>query len=1515
MKRPGSLFSVLLVLCGICAAAPKNGMPRSSAPSRVRVSFVENSGQASAQYKYLVTSQQVSAKFRDNGVDFEVLNSSGQSIRFPVDFGKAASVEANEVLPGKVNYLLGSNDRRWRRNLTTYGRLHYQSVFPGVDLEFYGNPGELEHDFIVKPGADAAAIKIQVPITHSIEIMADGAALIHTNGAFLKFSRPVAYQETDKGRIQVAASFNLKRHTLGVRVGKYRHDLPLVIDPAVVFSTYVADASAPMTAVATDANGNTYVLGYTFAANYPVRGAFQPTCNNCSNRPDVVITKLNASGSDIVFSTYLGGSEAEVPIGIGIDANGNVIVAGRTDSPDFPVKNGLPSGTPSYVQPVSFITSLSPDGSSLNYSTLLGHASTVLTAFALAADGSVYVSGTTNDSDFPVTPGAINTLTPAYPNEPVFVTKFKLDGTLAYSGIVGNAEPQNGGGGLIGVTGIAVDAQGAVYLHGNAGQLWPTTTGAYQTSIPGTNPYAAPFITKLSADGSKLDYSTFLGPASGIAPAAITVNAAGEAWVTGAWAGPDFPLTPDAYANQLSSSAAPYLSRVSADGSTLLYSSYLTGSISNAYPTAIKFDGNGHLWIAGYTADHSLTLLNPVQSSFAYSGQAGFLMEFDNAAKTLLFSSYFGAQSSSQIAGIAIDGTNKIHIAGWSLQDLNTTPGTYRTSVTPPPQYIQYLYPFAAVLDPGSSVGTICVTVPTDGYVYFPPTLLGTSTTASVTIENCGTADLTSLSFTLGDPQLSLPSSSNGCTGTLSPQATCSLTVVYTPASETGMQTTLTIRGIGNVLPVALQVFGVGATPHATGYPGTLSFDPLLVGTSSHSFVAVQNSGQVPLHVDVANISISGDYQFSITNCAASIFPQQWCLIEVTFAPTAAGTRNGTLQVPTDDPAHPVVSFALNGTAVATYPIPVINLLDYGSAPVGATDVTAMVSGSGFFAGSTVLLNGNPQETTYDSYTTLSFKVSPSALTDMAELHVTVSNPAPGGGTSNSALFTVYKLIPGSYRALAFSQATGMLYATVPEVAFADENSILVINPTTGQTESKIATGLDPNTLALSGDGQYLFVALDGDHTIIRINCSTKAIEKTYSLPVDSTTGQRDTAFQIVPVPGTPKSFVAALRAPRSPSSDGVALFDDTGMISRIPFEYPNWLEVYSIAFASDPHTLYAQPFENYGTLFFKTITIDSNGLHYTRPTGNFVEGGSGNSVVSDGTLLYTDFGGVFDPVTKSKVATLPTSQSIVLPDPQVHRLFTFNQFDQSPSQYQALSLVSLDSNYTTIGKVYFDTTRTGIEAGSLVRWGRDGMGVLTGQDFTNNFLSNLVLLRSSIVAPPEIPDFQWQADGSGASATVNPGESATYQLSLASSGGFSGQVSLACSGAPLYATCTVTPSSVALDGTASPAVSVVITTSQTTNSAALRWSGRSLVVACLFVGMLFFAPRRRRESLRTPLCMLVVIATLVGTVALSSCGGGGSTPPPNPVTHYVASGTYTLQVKATSGTTVRSQSLTLVVR
>jgi hypothetical protein len=328
---------------------------------------------------------------------------------------------------------------------------------------------------------------------------------------------------------------------------------------ALVYSTYLGGSPHPSATsagsgtdigfgIAVDGTGNAYVTGYTTSDNFPTTpGAFQPVSSAPTNAfdSDAFVTKLNPTGSALVYSTYLGGSGASINEGHGIavDADGNAYVTGGTHSPDFPTTAGAFQTTGSGG---AFVTKFDPTGSALVYSTYLGSAS----AYAIAIDGdrNAYVTGVTNSVNFPTTPGAFQSISGG--GNDVFVTKLDPAGSaLVYSTYLG-------GSGFEWGLGVAVDAAGNAHVTGYTSSInFPTTPGAFQP-IP-ADPIGSQFanhtdafVTKLNPAGSSLVYSTYLGGSGGDTGAGITVDARGNAYVSGQTTSFDFPTTLGAFQRQ-----------------------------------------------------------------------------------------------------------------------------------------------------------------------------------------------------------------------------------------------------------------------------------------------------------------------------------------------------------------------------------------------------------------------------------------------------------------------------------------------------------------------------------------------------------------------------------------------------------------------------------------------------------------------------------------------------------------------------------------------------------------------------------------------------------------------------------------------------------------------------------------------------------------------------------------------------------------------------------------------------
>src|ERR1035441_8986022 len=424
-----------------------------------------------------------------------------------------ASVTGADALPGKSNYFIGSDPNQWRTNVPTYGAVKYAAVYPGIDLVYHGNQRLLEYDFLVAPGADPQAIGIRFQGARKLSVNREGALVIGLGGSEVIEPAPVVYQEIGGQRQTVAGRYVLRgRGRVGFSVAEYDRSQPLVIDPTLVYSTYLG-GSDRANAIAVDASGNAYVTGITWSLNFPTTpGAFQTTLGGAE---DAFVTKLNATGSALGYSTYLGGGVCEGVIdggsdggsGIAVDASGNAYVTGTTYSSDFPTTPGAFQTTPVYCSGcyTAFVSKLNATGSALAYSTYLGGSGGDLGyGIAVDASGNAYVTGATGSSNFPTTPGAFQT-TPVFCSlcSTAFVSKLNATGSaLAYSTYLG------GSGGDLGY-GIAVDAPGSAYVTGRTDSAdFPTTPGAFQTAYEGNEDV---FVSKLNAAGSALVYSTYLG--------------------------------------------------------------------------------------------------------------------------------------------------------------------------------------------------------------------------------------------------------------------------------------------------------------------------------------------------------------------------------------------------------------------------------------------------------------------------------------------------------------------------------------------------------------------------------------------------------------------------------------------------------------------------------------------------------------------------------------------------------------------------------------------------------------------------------------------------------------------------------------------------------------------------------------------------------------------------------------------------------------------------------------------
>jgi hypothetical protein len=610
-----------------------------------------------------------------------------------------------QELPGKANYFIGNDPTTWRTNVPTYAKVRYDDIYPGIDLIYYGNQRQLEYDFVVRPGADPTRIVLGFQGAARLEVDAQGDLVLHTAAGPIRQRKPVIYQEVDGVRTEIQGGYVLTdRHQVSFRVAAYVASQPLIIDPVLFYSTYLGSGGLDGgSGIAVDTAGNAYVTGETFSMNFltpfpTTPGSFQTTSGVGS---DAFVTKLNPTGSALVYSTYLAGSGFDTGSGIAVDALGNAYVTGATRSGDFPTTLGAFQPTFGGGFNEAFVTKLNPTGSALVYSTYLGGRGGFLgdggSGIAVDGAGNAYVTGATDSPDFPTTVGAVQpTIRGGFD---AFVTKLNPTGSaLVYSTYLGGTSASDEG------SGIAVDTAGNAYVTGSTfSRDFPTTVGAFQTTRGGG--FDA-FVTKLNPTGSALVYSTYLGGSDFDFGNGIAVDTAGNVYVTGRTDSSDFPTTLGAFQTTFGGGFNDaFVTKLNPTGSALVYSTYLGGSRSGDVGLGIALDTAGHAYVTGETNSSDFpTTVGALQPTFGGGFSDAFVTTLDPTGSALVYSTYLGG-SGTPIKqdtgfGIAVDTAGNAYVTGeTSSSDFPTTAGAFQptfggtsdafvakiTGIVPPP--------------------------------------------------------------------------------------------------------------------------------------------------------------------------------------------------------------------------------------------------------------------------------------------------------------------------------------------------------------------------------------------------------------------------------------------------------------------------------------------------------------------------------------------------------------------------------------------------------------------------------------------------------------------------------------------------------------------------------------------------------------------------------------------------------------------------------------------------------------
>ena len=691
---------------------------------KLPLSFERNQGQSDEAVEFLSRGKGYTLFLTPTQAVFSLRNTDKKASVLRMNLVGAdanAQLDGEQELQGKVNYLIGNDRTKWRTGIPTFRKVHYDDVWPGVDMVWYGTQTELEYDFVVKPGSDVSQLRIGFEGAEKMRLDDQGNLMITSNGEEVKHSAPVVYQEQEKGRVSIAGKYVIKEaNEIGFEVGNYDHSKPLVIDPVLIYSSYIGGSSNDEGfTVAANASGEAYVAGETSsdAATFPLKNEFQ------SSQPATVafITRMNANGSDILYSTLLGDATGFCTLdvcgteirGIVVGTDGKISITGATvndnNESDFPVtdnalqKNGFCIGVCG-LEPDrrvdSFVTMLSADGQSLVYSTFFGGSASASgfggrafdagNAIAIDSSNRIYITGQTASNNLPTKHAFQWSRHSEYQGTDAFVAVFNPNATsgnasLLYSSYYG------GDGDEIG-KGIAVDNDRNAYIVGSTASTDLETKSAASSPLQsffqggGTDGFVAKVDTESDGDAS-LTYSTYFGGSINDRVESVAVDPLQRAYITGASnsSASSFPLRNAFDSTQQNGEA--FVAKLNADGTALFYCSFLGGNNGNTSADGeeglgITIDFGGNVYVTGRTTSGAtFPQVNPLTSGL--SGTA-FLTKIEatisnNTVPKILYSTTFGGPSAKGEA-IALDSRGNVYLAGSTANGLTTTVGAFDTT-------------------------------------------------------------------------------------------------------------------------------------------------------------------------------------------------------------------------------------------------------------------------------------------------------------------------------------------------------------------------------------------------------------------------------------------------------------------------------------------------------------------------------------------------------------------------------------------------------------------------------------------------------------------------------------------------------------------------------------------------------------------------------------------------------------------------------------------------------------------
>ncbi|MGB9072202.1 MAG: choice-of-anchor D domain-containing protein [Terriglobales bacterium] len=997
-------------------------------------------------------------------------------------------VVGEDLQPGKVNYFIGKDPKQWQKNVSIYKQVRYKGVYPGIDLVYYGNQSRVEHDFVIAPGADPSQIQLDIKGADRLSLAPNADLVLHKGSDEVRLQAPILYQEFHGMRVPITGQYTVNNsNRVSFTLGQYDKTMPLVIDPVLVYGTFLGGlANDQAVGITVDSDGSAYVAGSTQSTNFPLAGqnGAPPSGTN------VFLAKLDVSGSSLVYADYIGGNSEDYPAAIAMDSSNHVFITGYTYSGDFPVVNAYQPNNAGGTD--GFVTEVAADGASLLYSSYLGGSNyDYPTSIALDGTGNIFVAGRTSSTDFPTANAFQSTVSPnqnGYYGEYGFLTKLTPDGSsLVYSTYyAGSTNVVQTCWGqpcwpspYTDVNGVAVDLGGNAYLAGVTNTYdFPVTQGAYQTSNTTTYDQQVGFVGEFSSSGN-LVYSTYFGATPDnyyLQLIAVAVDTTGSAYIVGEtypWSNTLPITTPNLCDPAQSSCSSGFITKFDPTGSTLAYSTFLATNV-DANPQTLLVDANGDAYVLNESGGGDQTfLVNPIET---FNNQSDLLVqEIDPTGGTQLFSTFLGGNGDDYPGGIAVDSTGAIYVTGYTnSSDYPVTAAALQNTIGG--NYDAFVTKIGTATAPAVSLSPSLIqfSIRPVGSVSQPNTSL---------LRNMGSAQLTISNITTsGDFSVD-----NNCGTSVPAASTCTFTVTFSPTQPGPRFGSIMIEDDGAGSPHFINLVGNGATAVADLSPASLTFPSLQINqTSPAQSATLTNNGNATL--EISSIQITGDYA-QTNNCPSSLGIGSSCQFQVTFTPTDGGARNGTLRITDNAPGSPH-TVSLSGSGYVTTATVAPASLAFGNQTLGTTSTAQSIVVTNTGANPITVSAITP---TGDFAQTNNCTATPVAVGGSCTINVTFS-PTLGGDRSGAV--TISDNAQGNPHIVTLS-GTGLA-----GVAHLDASSLSFSALTVGTTSSAQTI-----TVTNSGNGALTVASVlaTGDFaqtnncTTVAANGGTCAIEVTFT--------------------------------------------------------------------------------------------------------------------------------------------------------------------------------------------------------------------------------------------------------------------------------------------------------------------------------------------------------------------------------------------------------------------------------